>query len=135
MDEDDRRSGELVPTRDPAADVRTVVDEQLEVELGREAAGVAVAARRQVDAPEASTKGDVGGLDRIEKELALGATVLDEQEGGVALELRQPEWRIEPPDDRFEQVARDDRGVLDLAARDVGRIAGEVRDQKETSLG
>ena len=121
----------------PAIRPRTygaMVDEQLEVELGREAAGVAVAARRQVDAPEPSTKGEVGGLDRIEKELALGATVLDEQERGIALELRQPEWRIEPTDDRLEQVARDDRRVLDLASRDIGGIAGEIRDQKETGL-
>ena len=69
------------------------------------------------------------------EERPLGAPVLDEQEGGVALELGQAERRIEAADDRLEQVAGDRRRVLDLAPREVGGVAGQVGDDEETGLG
>ena len=117
VDEDDVGARQLVATGDPRPDVRAVVDEQLEVEPGRQPARVAVAARRLVDAPQPSPEGEVRGLDRVEQERPVGAPVLDEQEGGVALELGQPERRIEPADDRLEEVAGDRRSVLELAPR------------------
>ena len=127
--------GELVAAGDPAAHVLAVVDEELEVQLRRTLAGVAVAGRRLVDAPEASPKGDVGGLDRVEEEGSLGPPVLDAQERGVALELRQPERRLQAPDDRLEQVARDRRRVLDLAPGEIRGVAGDVGDDQEAGLG
>ena len=111
------------------------MDEQLEVELGGEPARVAVAARRLVDAPEATAEGEVGRLDRVEQQRSVGSAVLDEEEGGVALELRQPERRLEPADDRLEEVARDRRRVLDLASREVRRVPGQVGDDEEAGLG
>ena len=114
MDEDDVRSGQLVATRDATADERPVMDEELEVEAGRQPARVAVAARGLVDAAQPSPERDVRGLDRIEEQGSVGAPVLDEQERRIAFELRQPERRFETADDRLEQVAGDGRGVLDL---------------------
>ena len=135
MDEDDVGPGELIATRDPGVDVRAVVDEQLEVEPRRQPARVAIAAGGRVDAPEPAPEREVRGLDRVEQERPVGPSILDEQEGGVAFELGQAERRIEATDDRLEQVARDDRRVLDLAARQVRGVAGQVGDDEEPGLG
>ena len=116
MDEDDVAPSQLVATGDATADEGPVVDEQLEVEPRCQPTRVAVAARGLVDAAQAPPEGDVRRLDRVEEERAVGASVLGEEERSVALELGQPERRLQPPDDRLEQVARDGRGVLDLAA-------------------
>ena len=116
MDEDDVRSGQLVATGDATADEGAVVDEQLQVEPGSQPARVAVATRGLVDAPQAPPEGEVGRLDGVEEERPIGASVLDEEECGVALELRQPERRLQATDDRLEEVAGDRRRVLDLAA-------------------
>ncbi len=91
------------------------MNEHLEVEPGRQPARVAVASRRLVDAPQTTPEGKVGGLDRVEQQGPIGAPVLDEQERGVTLELVQSEWRLQPADDRLQEVTRDGRGVLDLA--------------------
>ena len=135
MDEDDVRSGQLVATGDATADERPVVDEELEIEAGSQPARVAVAAGGLVDAAEASTERHVRRLDRIEEQRPVRAPVLDEQEGRIAFELHQPEWRLETTDDRFEKVAGDDRGVLDLTPREVGGVARQVGDDQEASLG
>ena len=135
VDEDHVRSGQLVATGDAAANEGPVVDEQLEVEPGRQLARVAVAARGLVDAPQPASERDVGRLDRIEEQRPVGPPVLDEEERGVAFELGQPERRLQAADDGLEEVAGDGRRVLDLAAGEVGRVAGEVRDDEETGLG
>ena len=116
MDEDDVRPGQLIATGDAAANEGPVMHEQLEVEFGSQPTRVAVAAGGLVDAAQAAPEGDVGRLDRVEEERPVGSPVLDEEEGGIALELRQPEGRIEAADDRLEEVAGDGRRVLDLAA-------------------
>ena len=87
--------------------------------------------RRLVDAPQPAPEREVGRLDRIEQQRSVGTAVLDEQERGVALELGQPERRLEPPDDRLEQVAGDGRRVLDLASAKVRGVAGQVGDDEE----
>ena len=117
MGEDDVGPGELVATSDAAVDVRAVVDEHLEVEPRCQPARGAVAAGGRVDAPEPAPEGEVARLDRIHQERARSPAVLDEQEPGIALELRQAERRVEATDDGLEQVARDDRCVLELAPR------------------
>ena len=135
VDDDDVRPGQLVPAGDATPDERAVVDEHLEVEPGRQPARVAVARRRLVDAPQPAPEGEVGRLDRVEQEGPVGAPVLDEQERRVALELGQSERRLQPADDRLEEVARDGRRVLDLAPRQVGGVAGQVGDDQEAGLG
>ena len=117
VDEDDVGPGELVAAGDAAPDERAVVDEHLEVEPRRQPARVAVAGRRLVDAAQPPPEGEVGRLDRVEQQRPVGPPVLDEQERGVALELRQAERRVQAADDRLEEVAGDRRRVLELAAR------------------
>ena len=116
VDEDDVRSRQLVATGDATANEGAVMDEHLEVEFRGQPARVAVATRGLVDAPQPAPEGDVGRLDRVEEERPVGSPVLDEEEGRIALELRQPERRFQAADDRLEQVAGDRRRVLDLAA-------------------
>jgi hypothetical protein len=94
---------------------RPVVDEQLEVEFGRQPARVAIAGAGLVDAAQAASEGDLCRLDGVEQERPLGSSVLDEEERGVPFELRQAERRLQPADDRLEEVAGDGRRVLDLA--------------------
>ena len=132
VDDDDVRPGQLVPAGDTTPDERAVVDEQLEVEPGSQPARIAVAGRRLVDAPQPAPKGEVGRLDRVEQEGPVGAPILDEQERRIALELGQPERRLQAADDRLEEVAGDGRRVLHLAARQVGGVAGQVGDDEET---
>ena len=103
--------------------------------FGRQPARVAVAARRLVDAPQPTPEGEVGRLDRVEQQRPVGASVLDEQERGIALELGQSERRLQPADDRLEEVAGDGRRVLDLAPRQVRGVAGQVGDDQEAGLG
>ena len=134
MDDDDVGPSELIAAGDPSPDVRAVVDEQLEVEARRQPARVAVAAGGLVDAPETTAKGEIRGLEGVDEQRPVGAPVLDPQESGVTLELRQPERRIESPDDGLEQVAGDRRRVFDLATRQVCRVAGQVGDDEEPGL-
>ena len=116
-------------------DVRAVVDEELEVELRGQAARVAVAAAGLVDAAQPAPEGEVRRLDRVQEQRAVGPAVLDEEEGGIALELRQPEGRVQAADDRLEEIAGDGRRVLELAAREVRGVAGQVGDDEEAGLG
>ena len=87
MDDDDIRTSQLVPAGDPAPDEGAVVDEQLEIEPGRQPARLAVASRGLVDAPQPAPEGNIGGLDRVEEQRPLGTPVLDEQERAVASNL------------------------------------------------
>ena len=116
VDDDDVRPGQLVATGDAAPDERAVVDEHLEVELGSQPARVAVTGRRLIDAAQPAPEGEVRRFDRVEQEGPVGAAVLDEHEGGIALELGQPERRFQTADDRLEQVAGDDRRMLHLTS-------------------
>ncbi len=109
MDDDDVGSGELVATGDLRPDVRAVMDEQLQVQLGRKATRVAVTAGRLINASQPAAEGEVRSLDRVEEQRCVGAPVLDPQEGRVALEFRQPERRIQATDNRLKQVAGDRR--------------------------
>src|SRR6266540_3522305 len=102
------------------------MDEQLQVQPRRQTARVAVTARGLVDASQSPPEGEVGGLDRVEEERAVRAPILDEEERRVTLELRQPERRSQPADDRLEEIAGDRGRVLDLAPREIRRVPGEV---------
>ena len=135
VDDDDVGARELVPPGDPTPHERAVVDEQLEVQPRRQPARVAVAARRLVDAPQPTPEREVGGFDRVEQQRPVGAPVLDEQERRVTLELGQAERRLEPADDRLEEVTGDRRRVLDLAPREVRGVAGQVGEDQEAGLG
>ena len=99
------------------------------------AARLARAAGGRLDAAQSTPERVVGRLDGIDQERAVGPLVLDVQEGGVALELGQAERRLEPADDRLQEVAGDGRRVLQLAAGQVGGVAGEVGDDEEAMLG
>ena len=86
-------------------------------------------------AVQAATECEVAGLDRVQEQRGLGPAVLDEHERRVALQLRQAERRLQPPDDGLEQVAGDRRGVLDLAPRQVCGVAGEVGERRKPVSG
>ena len=135
MDDDDIGSRQLVAAGDLTPDEGAVVDEHLEVEPRRQATRVAIAARGLVDAPESTPEREVGRLDRVEQQRPVGSSVLDEEERGVTLELRQPERRLEAADDRLEEVASDGRRMLDLAPGEVCGIAGQIGDDQEAGLG
>ena len=134
MHEDHVRTRDLVAAGDARPDERAVMREELEVELRGEVARAAVARGRRVDAPQAPAEREIAGLDRVEQEHRIGAAVLDEQERGIALELREPEWGLEPADDRLEEVARDRGCVLDLAPGEVRRVPGQVGDEEDSGL-
>ena len=74
-------------------------------------------ARCLLDAPEPPAEREIGRFDGIQEQRALGPAILDVEERRIAFELGQPERRLEPPDDRLEEIARDRRRVLDLATR------------------
>ncbi len=134
-DDDDVRTRQLVAAGDSTPDEGAVVDEHLQVQLGRQPTRVAVAGRRLVDAPEPAPEGEVGSLDRVEQQGPVGAPVLDEQERRVALELDQSERRLEAADDRLQEVTGDGRRVLDLAPGEVRGVAGQIGEDQEASLG
>ena len=67
-------------------------------------------------------------------ERSVGTAVLDEEERCIAFELGQSERRFRAADDRLEQVTGDGRRVLDLASRQIGGVAGQVRDDEESGL-
>src|SRR5690349_854422 len=111
------------------------MQEELEVESRCRPAGGAVAGGRPLDAPQPPPERQVAGLDGIEQEAGFGSSVLDEEERRIAFELGQAVRRLEPPDDRLEEVAGDGRRMLDLGARQVRGVARQVGDEEEPGLG
>jgi hypothetical protein len=63
VDEDDVVAGELLPARAGPADELSVVDDKLQIELGRLRAGVARAVRGMLDAPDPAAKAEIALLD------------------------------------------------------------------------
>ena len=65
VDEDDVGPEQLLAAGDLLADDSPVMGDDLEVEVGDPDAGVALAARRRGDVPEAALEREVGALDGV----------------------------------------------------------------------
>ena len=93
VDDDHVRPEELLAAGDRLLDRRAVMDHELEVEVRDPDAGVALARGRLADVPAAPAEAEVAALDRVEQHRAVDPVGGHEREGGVTLELGQPEVR------------------------------------------
>ena len=107
-----------------------VVDDELEVEVGDPDAGVALARRRLADVAAAPAEAEVAALDGVEEHRAIDRLGRHEHEGGVALELGQPEVRPEGGDHGADEVRKDVLGVVELDVGEVARVPRDIGDQE-----
>ena len=125
---------EFLAARDLLDDRLAVVDHELEVEIRDPDAGVTPAGRRLAHVAAAPAEPEVAALDRVEEHRAVDLLDRREREGGVALELRQPEARPNRRDDGADEVGQDVLGVVQLDAAQVAGIPGDVGDQEAGGL-
>ena len=124
MDDDHVRSEQLLPARDLLDDRLAVVDDELEVEVGDPAAGVALARGRLADVSPTTTEAEVAALDGVQQHRPVDGLADGVGEGRVALELGQPEAGPQGGDHGADEVGEDVLGVIEL---DVGEIPGVTR--------
>ena len=134
MDDDHVRAEELLPAGDLLVDRRAVVDDELEVEVGDPDARVALARGRLADVPASPAEAEVAALDGVEEHRAVDPLGGHVREGGVALELGQPEVRPERADDGADEVREDVLRVVQLDVGEVAGIPGDVGDQEAGRL-
>ena len=135
MDDDHVRADELLVPGDPVPDDHPVVDHELEVQARHQRAGVALAGRCLGDVAQAAPEGEVCPLDRVEELRAVDTRSERIGEGGIALKLGQPKAWPEGIDHGRDQVGQDVLGVIQLGARQVARVAGDVGNQQARRLG
>ncbi len=73
-------------------------------------------------------------LDRVEKHRPVDLLGRRESEGGVALELGQPEVGPERRDDGTGEIRQDVLGVVQLDVGKVARVPGNIGDQEAGGL-
>ncbi len=134
MDDDHVRPEELLPAGDLLEDGLAVVDDELEVEVRDPDAGVALAGRRLADVAATPAEPEVAPLDRVEEHRPIDPLGCRVGEGGIALELRQPEVGPECRDDGADEVRQDVLRVVQLDVGEVARVAGDVGDQEAGGL-
>src|SRR5215204_3778705 len=126
MDEDDVGSEQLLLAGDTLAQDRAVVDDELQVEVGDAYARIAFARRRLAHIAASPSEDEVAALDRVEEQRSVQLLCDRERERGVALELGQPEAGSKRADDRAHEIREDVLRVIELDAREVARVAGDV---------
>ncbi len=94
------------------------------------AAGVARADRGLHDVAEPPPEGEIGVLDRVLEQRGVDRRGDHVDEGGVALELGQPEGRPQGVDHGADQVGDDVLGMVELDAGQIAGVAGEVGDHQ-----
>jgi hypothetical protein len=134
VDEDDVVTGELFAARTGPANELSVVNDELQVEVRRLDAGVAGAIRRVLDPADPPSETEVTLLYRIEEHRSVEVIVERVAEGGVALELVHPEYRLQALDDVARDVGHDVLGVFERTRDDVVRVAGNVGDEQATAI-
>ena len=127
-------SDQLLAPRDPVADDRAVMHDDLEVQARHEQAGVALAGGRLGDVAQPPSEREVHALDGVEQLRAVEAFGDHVGEGRVAFELGQSEGRLQRPDDGRHEVGQDVLGVIELGAGQIARVAGDVGDQQTGRL-
>ena len=135
MHDDHVRPQKLLAAGDPLAQRHPVVDDELEVEVGDPNTGVAGARGRLADVATAPAEPEVAAFDGIEQERTVELVGRRVHERGVALELREPERRTQGGDDGADEVGQDVVRVIELDARELSRVAGDVGDQEADGLG
>ena len=125
---------ELLPACDLLLDGRAMVRDELEVEIRDPYAGVALTRRRLTDVAPAAAKPEVAVLDRVEKHRPIDLLGRHVHEGGVTLQLRQPEIGPERCNDRAHEVSKDVLGVVQLDLGEVAGVPGDVGDQEAGRL-
>src|ERR1700690_2549206 len=86
--------------------------------------------RRLAHVTAAPAEPEEAALDRVEEHRTVDLLDGREGEGGVALELREPEVRPECRDDGADEVGEDVLGVVQLHAAQVAGVPGDVGDQE-----
>lgn len=133
--DDHVRAGQLLASGTRPADELARVDDELEIELRKLRTGVAVAARRALDADEPVAEGEVALLHRVEEHRSVGSAVERVAEYGVSLLLVEREHPTEMLRDEEGHVREDILRMLERAIDDVARVARDVRDHEAAALG
>jgi hypothetical protein len=87
------------------------------------------------DIAQTSSKRDVGGFDGVEQQWSIDLCNRHVREYRIALELRYFERRLDPCDDRFQEICEDILSVLEFRSLQVGRVSGDVGEQQTSLLG
>jgi hypothetical protein len=112
--QDDVAAGEFVATRHLLLDELAVVADEFEVEIPHPAAGVARAGGRLADVAKTLPEGEIHSLHGALQHRAVDLVGDCIEEGGVALELREPERRPQPPHHGVHHVGDDILRMLEL---------------------
>ena len=111
-----------------------MVDDELEVEVGDPAARVALARGCLADVAATPAEPEVAALDRIQEHRPVDGLAQRVGEGGIALELGQPEPRSQRGHHRSDEVRQDVLRVLELDVGEVAGVPGDVGDQEGGGL-
>ena len=135
VDHDDVGAHQLLAAGHLLAERRSVVDDELQVEVGNAHAGVAFAGGRLADVATTAPEAEVAPLDRVVQQRSVELLGRGIGEGGVALELREPEIRAKGGHDGADEVGQDVLRVVELDAGEVARVARNVGDEEARGLG
>ena len=124
----------LLAPRDRLLDRGAMMDDELEVEVRDPAARVALARCRLPDVAAAPAEPEVAPFDRVEEHGPVDPLDHREGEGGVALQLGQPEVGPQRRHDGTDQVREDVLCMVQLDVGEVAGVAGDVGDQEAGGL-
>ena len=130
VDQDHVAAGEFLAARHLLPDELAVMNHELDVEALHPAAGLALATAGLLDAAEPLAERKIGLFDRIlhERSIELVGERIDE--GRVAFEFGEPEWRTQCPDQSVHDVGDDVLGMVEFDAGHEVRVAGYVGDRE-----
>ena len=83
-----------------------------------------------LDVAEPLPEGEIRGLHGLLQHRAVDLVGDCIEEGGVALELREPERRPQPPHHRVHHVGDDILRMLELDTGEKAGVAGDIRDHQ-----
>ncbi len=114
----------------------SIVDEELQIEVGDVGAGVALAGVVENQSLDRFAERDVGVLDLLDERLPL-EKVLPQAvaDNGVAGQARDDQRRAGVLDQQLQQGGQRLLGVLQLGFAQVLRIPGDIGDQQITFVG
>ena len=125
---------ELLSAGDLLEDRLTVVNDELQVEVGDAHARRALGGRGLANVATAPPEPEIAALDRVQEHRAVDRLAGHDRECRIALQLREPEVWPKRGHDRADQVREDVLGVVQLDVGEIARIPGHVRDQQRCGL-
>src|SRR6516225_4288370 len=124
MNEDHVATGKLFAPAHLLLHHLAVMDDKLKVEIAHRNTGFALASRCLLYVAQAPTKLEIGVLDRVLQERAIGLLGHGVDEGGIALKFGEPERRSEPLDRRVHEIGDDVLRMVEFYLCLEVRIAG-----------